>query len=79
MGSDNEVKYLGMRGTILQMSIGVLAGMDFLLFGYDQGVTGGLLTLDSFHRYFPEIDLSPAATQGLTASQKSNRSAKQGE
>lgn len=27
------------------------------LFGYDQGVMGGLLSLDSFVKVFPEIDL----------------------
>lgn len=31
-------------------------GIDFFLFGYDQGVMGGLLTLGSFVRTFPEID-----------------------
>lgn len=31
---------MGLNGTQLQIAIGVLAGMDFLLFGYDQGVTG---------------------------------------
>ncbi len=28
------------------------------LFGYDQGITGGLLDLPSFTKYFPEIDPS---------------------
>ena len=70
--------YLGMRGTVLQMSIGLLAGLDFLLFGYDQGVTGGLLTLKSFNYYFPEIDMSAEATKHLTAAQTRSRSAAQG-
>jgi hypothetical protein len=48
-------KYMGMQGTNLQIAIGFLAGMDFLLFGYDQGVTGGLLTLKSFSSVFPSI------------------------
>lgn len=51
-------RYLGLQGTKLQVAIGFLAGMDFLLFGYDQGVTGGLLTLQSFTVLFPEIDTS---------------------
>lgn len=45
---------------------------DSRSFGYDQGVMGGLLTLDSFVQYFPEIDTrnvsgsSPKATkQGI--------------
>ena len=41
-------RYFGLQGVKLQVAIGVLAGLDFLLFGYDQGVMGGLLTLPSF-------------------------------
>lgn len=65
-------RYLGLTGTQLQVAIGILAGMDFLLFGYDQGVTGGLLTLHSFNRHFPSINTlvnkSAAAStrQGIT-------------
>jgi len=65
-------KYYGMKGPSLAWAIGVIAGMDFLLFGYDQGVMGGLLTLPSFVNRFPEIDTrdvsgnSPKATkQGI--------------
>ncbi|KDN36511.1 sugar transporter STL1 [Tilletiaria anomala UBC 951] len=36
--------------------IGLAAGAGFLLFGYDQGVMGSLLTLPSFTKQFPEID-----------------------
>lgn len=50
--------YIGLRGSALQIAIGVIAGMDFLLFGYDQGVTGGLLTLESFNSVFPTIATS---------------------
>lgn len=74
----NDKRYLGMRGTMLQMSIGILAGMDFLLFGYDQGVTGGLLTLTSFNKQFPQIDLSAQAVKHLTAAQESKRATAQG-
>ena len=49
-------KYYGLRGSWLNITIGFIAGLDFLLFGYDQGVTGGLLKLDSFRHTFPEID-----------------------
>ncbi|KAH9828424.1 Sugar transporter STL1 [Teratosphaeria destructans] len=49
-------RYYGLRGQALNIAIGVIAGMDFLLFGYDQGVMGGLLTLDSFLSVFPQID-----------------------
>ncbi|KAI9685714.1 MAG: hypothetical protein M1822_004274 [Bathelium mastoideum] len=49
-------KFYGLTGTKLNIAIAVIAGTDFALFGYDQGVMGGLLTLQSFLRYFPEID-----------------------
>ncbi|KAK7529253.1 sugar transporter STL1 [Phyllosticta citribraziliensis] len=54
--------YFGLRGTRLNVAIGVIAGLDFLLFGYDQGVMGGLLTLGSFVKVFPEMEVkgSPA-------------------
>ncbi|KAJ5095005.1 hypothetical protein N7532_007296 [Penicillium argentinense] len=71
-------RFLGLNGTQLQIAIGVLAGMDFLLFGYDQGVTGGLLTLDSFRKYFPTIDTTDAHTQGWSSAEKSNQSTRQG-
>jgi len=71
-------RYLGLRGTKLNIAIGFIAGMDFLLFGYDQGVMGGLLTLPAFTKVFPEIDTTAAGTAGLTASQKDHRSTIQG-
>lgn len=71
-------KYFGLRGTGLNVLISIIAGLDFLLFGYDQGVMGGLLTLNSFVRTFPEIDTTKAGTMGLTADQKSTRSNVQG-
>ncbi|KAL6702881.1 hypothetical protein ACN47E_000843 [Coniothyrium glycines] len=49
-------KFYGLRGLKLNIAIAVIAGTDFALFGYDQGVMGGLLTLPSFVKYFPEID-----------------------
>jgi sugar porter (SP) family MFS transporter len=69
-------KYYGMRGQSLDLAIAVLAGLDFFLFGYDQGVMGGLLTLGSFTKTFPEIDTTNV--DGLTAAQKSDRSNVQG-
>ncbi|KAL2441530.1 Sugar transporter STL1 [Exophiala dermatitidis] len=68
-------RYLGFRGAKLNMMIGIIAGMDFLLFGYDQGVMGGLLTLPSFTSVFPEIDTTAS---GLTQSQADHRSTIQG-
>ena len=43
-------RYFGLTGTRLNIAIGILAGLDFLLFGYDQGVMGGILDLPSFVR-----------------------------
>ncbi|KAL4881688.1 general substrate transporter [Aspergillus karnatakaensis] len=71
-------KYLGLQGNALQIAIGVIAGMDFLLFGYDQGVTGGLLTLESFLKYFPTIATSGAAYDALDRSAQSTQSTRQG-
>ncbi|KAF2089284.1 sugar transporter STL1 [Saccharata proteae CBS 121410] len=56
-------RYYGLKGTHLNIAIGVIAGLDFLLFGYDQGVMGGLLTLESFLRVFPEIDVNAAPVE----------------
>ncbi|KAH7305018.1 sugar transporter STL1 [Stachybotrys elegans] len=39
-----------LRGAALNWGIGVIASCGFLMFGYDQGVLSGLLTLDSFQR-----------------------------
>ncbi|EJD44146.1 sugar transporter STL1 [Auricularia subglabra TFB-10046 SS5] len=51
-------QFFGLRGTKLNVAIGCIAGLDFLLFGYDQGVMGGLLTLPSFLAVFPELDVN---------------------
>ncbi|KAL4965234.1 sugar porter family MFS transporter [Aspergillus stella-maris] len=70
--------YLGLQGQALQIAIGVIAGMDFLLFGYDQGVTGGLLTLQSFIKYFPTIATNGEYWDSLTQAQQSSQSTRQG-
>ncbi|KAH7384920.1 sugar porter family MFS transporter [Cadophora sp. MPI-SDFR-AT-0126] len=67
--------FFGLRGVKLQIAVGLLAGMDFLLFGYDQGVTGGLLTLDSFRSQFPSID---PLQDGISSTESGNRSTYQG-
>ncbi|KAH8153597.1 uncharacterized protein LAJ45_02410 [Morchella importuna] len=51
-------RFFGLRGPKLNYAISIIAGIDFLLFGYDQGVMGGLLTLKSFTKVFPEMDTS---------------------
>ncbi|KAM0748971.1 general substrate transporter [Meredithblackwellia eburnea MCA 4105] len=48
--------YYGLRGKSLNRAVAFIAGMGFLLFGYDQGVMGGLLTLESFIQTFPSLD-----------------------
>ncbi|KAK7543854.1 sugar transporter STL1 [Phyllosticta citricarpa] len=55
--------YFGLRGTALNVAIGTIAGLDFLLFGYDQGVMGGLLTLGSFIKVFPEMEVKGTAAE----------------
>ncbi|KAK5091449.1 hypothetical protein LTR05_001632 [Lithohypha guttulata] len=67
--------FFGFQGVRLQVAVAVVAGADFLLFGYDQGVTGSLLTLDSFRRYFPSID---TLADGISSSERSTRSTNQG-
>ncbi|KAJ5082754.1 hypothetical protein N7532_011797 [Penicillium argentinense] len=70
--------YFGLRGTSLNIMISIIAGLDFLLFGYDQGVMGGLLTLNSFVATFPQIDTTKAGEMGLSAAERSTRSTVQG-
>ncbi|KAG5417995.1 hypothetical protein I9W82_004323 [Candida metapsilosis] len=47
--------FLGMSGQKLNYAVSVFAGVGFLLFGYDQGVYGSLLTLGSFEKTFPSM------------------------
>lgn len=65
-------KFLGFRGKQLNWAISIIAGLDFLLFGYDQGVMGGLLTLPSFNRTFPEIDIELAKAEGRDSKHVTN-------
>lgn len=68
-------KYWGWRGRSLNLAISSLGSLDFFLFGYDQGITGGLLDLPSFTKYFPEID---PLEEGISAALKTQRSTNQG-
>ncbi|RDW93387.1 sugar porter family MFS transporter [Aspergillus mulundensis] len=70
--------YLGLQGQKLQLAISIIAGMDFLLFGYDQGVTGGLLTLESFIKYFPTIATNGSYYESLDKAAQSTQSTRQG-
>ncbi|OAA34086.1 Sugar transporter family protein [Metarhizium rileyi] len=67
--------FFGLSGPSLNWAIGAVAGCDFLLFGYDQGVMGGILTLPIFLEQFPDIN---DTADGLTDAEKSNRSTYQG-
>ncbi|KAL3425835.1 sugar transporter stl1 [Phlyctema vagabunda] len=62
-GSKKGTRYFGLRGRKLNNAVGILAGVDFLVLGYDQGVMGGLLTLGSFVKQFPEIDTVQYSTK----------------
>lgn len=71
-GSDDDEVYtfLGMTGSKLHFSVALMCGVGFILFGYDQGVMGSLLTLEPFRKTFPEIDtvtygFSRSAYQGF--------------
>ncbi|CRK43607.1 hypothetical protein BN1723_016227 [Verticillium longisporum] len=52
MGDLPQCKVNGklLRGAALNWGIGVIASCGFLMFGYDQGVLSGLLTLDDFQK-----------------------------
>ncbi|KAG5982331.1 hypothetical protein E4U55_002045 [Claviceps digitariae] len=64
-------KYLGLSGPHLNWAIGAVAGCDFLLFGYDQGVMGGILTLPVFLDQFPDINDAAPDLDQVTRSQRS--------
>ncbi|KAJ6091423.1 hypothetical protein N7467_003392 [Penicillium canescens] len=68
-------RYFGLRGNALNLAISWIAGLDFLLFGYDQGVTGGLLDLESFIKYFPDIN---DKAEGISDAESKARSTYQG-
>jgi len=55
MGNLPEFKVGGrfLQGKQLNNAIALIASTGFLMFGYDQGVLSGLLTLDSFQRDLP--------------------------
>ncbi|EDK47367.1 hypothetical protein PVL30_005077 [Lodderomyces elongisporus] len=59
---DKEYSFLGMSGPKLNYAIATFAGVGFLLFGYDQGVYGSLLSLPSFENQFPQIKASVNST-----------------
>lgn len=56
LSSEEVPTFLGRKGETLNTIITVVCGVGFLLFGYDQGVMGSLLTLQSFRDSFKSID-----------------------
>ncbi|KAK7206462.1 general substrate transporter, partial [Myxozyma melibiosi] len=71
----NAPKYIGLRGIWLNRAVAFIAGTGFWLFGYDQGVMGGLLTLPTFVKTFPGMD---STSDYLSDAQKSHNSTIQG-
>lgn len=54
---DQEVPtFIGCKGPTLGRAITIVCGVGFLLFGYDQGVMGSLLTLKPFLETYSQID-----------------------
>lgn len=67
---ENTYDFIGLQGRKLHLSVAILCGVGFILFGYDQGVMGSLLTLGHFRETFPEMDTvtygySRSAYQGM--------------
>lgn len=56
--------YLGLHGTGLVAAVTLASGMGFILFGYDNGVLGGILSAPDFIKQF---NLSPGMQGTVTA------------
>lgn len=66
-GPNGHTTYLGLSGVKLNLAIAICAGVGFVLFGYDQGVMGSLLTLVPFLERFPRMNgETDSAIQGAT-------------
>ena len=67
-------KYFGLRGNGLQtFIIWTVICPAYILFGYNNSVCGGLLDLEAWIKYFPQIN-----TLTTTGSEKSHNSTLQG-
>ncbi|KAI1272249.1 general substrate transporter [Xylaria sp. FL0933] len=53
--ADGVPTYWGQSGSKLQTLVTIVATIDFLLFGYDQGVMSGIISSDPFTTAFPEV------------------------
>ncbi|KAI1816660.1 general substrate transporter [Poronia punctata] len=54
--ADGVPTYWGKSGKALQRLVTIVATLDFLLFGYDQGVMSGIIGGDPFKHDFPQVD-----------------------
>lgn len=67
-------KYWGLRGSrVITAALVLIVFPAYTCYGYNQGVAGNVLTLQSFVAEFPDID-----TVNTTGSQKSHNSTIQG-
>ncbi|RYP67603.1 hypothetical protein DL771_007155 [Monosporascus sp. 5C6A] len=65
--------FFGLRGKALNYAVSVIAGCDFLLFGYDQGVMGGILTMEQFLEYYPSINTEEEGMSPALSQQRANK------
>lgn len=65
--------FFGLRGKGLNYAILLIAGTDFLLFGYDQGVMGGILTMPIFLDAFPTINPEAALDEAGRSQRAENQ------
>lgn len=59
--------YWGQSGKALQRLVTIVATIDFLLFGYDQGVMSGIISGAAFVNDFPQVD-NDSQWQGFVVS-----------
>lgn len=52
---------IGLKGKTLSTLIRLACGIAFILFGYEQGVMGGVITGSAFTAQFPSIDTTTAS------------------
>jgi MFS family permease len=64
---DGVPTYWGTSGKTLQRLITTVATIDFLLFGYDQGVMSGIIAGEAFVEDFPQVD-NDSTWQGFVTS-----------
>lgn len=60
-------RFWGLRGSKLSLAIWMEACFGVVIFGYNQGSAGGVLSNDAFNARFPQIDT--VHTEGAQKSQ----------